>query len=77
MARRSTGGCLNEILLTGASASRNMSTASSFAHSIASEESLDESYRSAQVLFDLGANSEFGLDVSGELLSPWCGSEKG
>jgi len=52
--------------LTGASASRNISTASPFVHSIAPEESLDESHPSAQVLFDFTANSEFELDVSGE-----------
>ena len=51
-----------------------MSTASSFVHSIASEESLDGSYPSAQVLFDFMASSEFELGVSGEFLSSWYGS---
>ena len=52
-------------ILTGASASRNVSTTSSFI-SIKSEESLEESYPSAQVLFDFGASSEFELGVSGK-----------
>lgn len=43
-------------------------TASSFVQSVASEESYEESYPTARVLFDFTATSEFELGVSGALV---------
>lgn len=45
-------------------------TASSFVQSVTSEESYEESYPSARVLFDFTPTSAFELDVSGAYISP-------
>lgn len=49
-------------------------TASSFVQSVASDDSYEESYPTARVIFDFAATSEFELDVSGALPRPSCQS---